>query len=134
MKKLEEFTTYLEPDYAPDLWSDHAVDVAGVLLDQLTPEEWERLAAGMTGYPIRWRVRLSEALLNSTSHSALELLLTLLHSDDLEVAVSAAESLEGFDDVWAADASLRSLLEDLHERVPDEDKYIFRILLDRIPG
>lgn len=64
---------------------------------------------------------------------ALTYLLVMLRSDVLEVVVAAAEILEAKDDVWAPDDSMRDLFQDLYDHLVAEDKYIFSILLSKIP-
>jgi hypothetical protein len=132
MDKLRELTEYLGRAYGADIWSDFAVDGATDLLDQLGAEQWDELSSAWNSKDVKWQVRLCQALGTCQSPRALDLLLTMLRSDVLEVAVAAAESLESKDDVWAPDSSMRNLLQDLHDRAAEKDKYIFAILLAKI--
>ena len=133
MDKLKEFTEYLGLECGVDYWSEEAIDYAQVLLNQLGSEQWDELFANWASHDVRWQVRLADALSSCESSRAIDLLLLMLRSSILEVTVAAAESLEGNDDVWEPDSSMRSLLQDLHDRVSEEDKYIFAILLGKIP-
>jgi hypothetical protein len=133
MDKLNELTEYLGLVCGADYWSEEAIDWAQDLLNQLGAEQWNELFADWASHDVMWQVRLADALCTCESPRAIDLLLAMLRSNVLDVAVAAAESLEGKDDVWEPDPSMRSLLQDLHDRVEDEDKYIFAILLAKIP-
>lgn len=133
MDKLEELTEYLDRDYGIDYWSDDAIDYASVLLSQFEPEQWNDLFAGWTNHDVEWQVKLAEALCFSGSPRAIDLLLVMLRSKVLDVAVAAAVSLEGNDDVWTPDSSMRGLLQDLFDRATTEwDKDAFATLLEKI--
>jgi hypothetical protein len=130
--KLEELTEYLDRAYGIDYWSDDAIDYARALVNQLGVEQWDALSAGWNAKDIEWQVRLAEAVFGCESPRRVDLLLAMLRSEVMDVAVAAAKSLEASDDVWAPDPSMRSLLQYLHDRAKEEDKYIFEILLAKI--
>ncbi len=130
--KLEELTEYLGRAYGEDLWSDFAIDGAADLLNQLGKEQWDDLSTSWMSHDMKWQVRLAQALSWCESPRALDLLLVMLRSDKLEIVIAAAESLDGKDDVWTPDSSMRNLLQGLYDRVAEVDKDVFAILLTRI--
>ena len=130
--KLKELTEYLGRDYGEDLWSDFAIDGARDLVNQLGVEQWNKLATDWINHESKWQVRLAETLFACESPRALDLLVAMLQSKRTDVAVAAAESLESSDDVWVPNSSMRDLLQDLQNRVTEENKYVFALLLARI--
>jgi hypothetical protein len=137
MSTFDELDRYLQIDYSLNAWSDFAIDRAIDLIEQLDDAEWARLEHTWKARSVGYQTRLADAVFGSDKPRVLSLLLEMLASDEVEVALAAAESLEAKDDVWTPDASLRPLLERVAERVGErmgpEDRDTLDTLLARIP-
>jgi hypothetical protein len=137
MSTFDELDRYLQIDYSMNAWSDFAVDRASELIHQLDDAEWARLGHTWKARSVGYQVRLANAVFRSDKPQVISLLLEMLASEEVEVALAAAENLEAKDDVWAPDASLRPLLERVSERVGEQmgpgERGLVDALLARIP-
>jgi hypothetical protein len=88
---------YLNQEFSPDNWSDHAVIYAFELVQKLTPADWEELKSGWCDRPQEWQLRCAEIISDADSQQAIPLLLEMLETPDDELTLTAADSLRSID-------------------------------------
>ena len=88
---------YLNQEFSPDNWSDHAVIYALELLQKLTLADWEELKSCWCNRPQEWQLRCAEIISDADSQQAIPLLLEMLETPDDELTLTAADSLRSID-------------------------------------
>ena len=88
---------YLNQEFSPDNWSDHAVIYACELVQKLTPADWEELKSCWRDRPQEWQLRCAEIISDADSQQAIPLLLEMLETPDDELTLTAADSLRSID-------------------------------------
>src|SRR2546423_1308602 len=132
--RFNELDKYLNADFGPDAWYDFAIDCATELIEGLETTEEEQLKTIWQNRSVAWQVRLAEAAAGSDKEEqAVDLLAQMLTSPEVQVALAAAEGLEGTDHIWTPSPALRNDLERLRERVQGFDRATVEGLIARIP-
>jgi len=111
-------------------WEDDAVDHALELLEALDDAGRDALEAARVDRQPSWRRQLASALCGDESAAGRATLASMLSDPDIAVALEAAESLEGRDDLPLPDG-LQPTLRALRERSTSPDRVTIDALLTR---
>lgn len=118
--------------YYGEMWYEYARAEARAMLDALGEEDWGHLERTWQTRTTDWQVLLADAVRGSQQPGEFALLTRMLHSDDVAVAVAAADTLlvEAEDGRWRPDASLLPVLERL--RTHAEARHAVEDLMQRV--
>jgi hypothetical protein len=92
MTVFQELDTYLGQEFSVDYWSDEAMLYACVLVQKMTPTDWEALRASWRLRAKEWQYRCAEILSQADPQQAIPVLLDMLQTPDGELAVAAADA------------------------------------------
>ena len=132
--KFEQLVSILEPDYNPDYWEDVVKVDAGVLLDTLQDDEWERLLNTWQSKPATWCVHLVEASLLSDKPRVMPLLVAMLKRPEGKVGGAVATMLLEKGYQWSPEESLVADLQRHLQLVSGLDAQAIQRLLLWLPN
>lgn len=118
MSAYEKYSLILDGEYSIDYWSDQAIFEAIKLLNDFDDDNWDELTQRISGKTYAWQTRCAETLSEATSERALNVLIRLLHSVDMDVVEAAVDSLhslaqaEGFVHLTDEETAILSKLAD----------------------
>ena len=92
MAVFQELDAYLGQEFSVDHWSDEAILYAFVLVQKMTPTDWDALRAFWRFRPKEWQYRCAESLSQADPQQAIPVLLDMLQTPDGELAVAAADA------------------------------------------
>ena len=129
---MSSLNTFLEilgiEDITDDQWYEYYIDVADEALDDMEESEWRRLLQLCTRQPARWQVLCASALSGRDHPTAVAILETLLVSNEPEVAITSAESLD-YVDTWSPREDHSRALRSLQDKIaPGRTETINRLL------
>src|SRR5215510_10005486 len=90
---FQELDAYLAQAFSADYWSDEAILYAAILVQKMTPTDWEALKASWRARPPEWQYRCAEILAQADPQQAVPVLLDMLQTPESELAVAAADAL-----------------------------------------
>lgn len=93
MTAFQELDAYLGQAFSVDSWSDEAILSACVLVQKMTPIDWDALKSSWRARPKEWQYRCAEILSQADPRQAVPVLLDMLQTPDGELAVAAADAL-----------------------------------------
>ncbi len=91
-----EFNDYLSGYFTDDYWYDEGFSIAQDMLLQFTPLDWGKLSNCALNKPIEWQRKLAYCLHNESNMNELNVLLTLLDTDDEELFELCVDALRSF--------------------------------------
>lgn len=94
-----EFDEYLELHFLIDYWYDEGVGIAAAMLSRFDDLAWKELSGECSSKSVEWQVRCAEVLDLVVHPVAVDVLLTLLSSQNDDVVVAAADSLRSRSEV-----------------------------------
>ena len=133
---IQRVDDYLAIDHNINAWSDDSCFVAAAMLDELSAGVWTDLAALVGHRPADWIIRLLESSSSAGQRAerAVPLAVSLLFSSDPKVAQSAAETLEGMDDIYAPDESVLPRLKEIADSLSPSERAVVDRLMARAPA
>lgn len=93
-KELDEFIT--EYQNTTDFWYDVGCVMASEKLLKFNPKDWEELSRIVHTKPLEWQKKLAYCLDNSCNRYELEILLSLLNTEDEELFEICIDTLRSF--------------------------------------
>lgn len=93
-KELDEFIT--EYQNTADFWYDVGCVMASEKLSKFSSNDWEELLRNVHTKPLAWKKKLAYCLDNSCNMYELEILLSLLNTDDEELFEICIDTLRSF--------------------------------------
>jgi hypothetical protein len=90
---FQQLDEYLNKEFSPDLWSDHAVIYAIDLVQKMTPADWDSLKSCWRDRRQEWQYRCAEIISDADSQQVIPLLLEMLQTPDDRLTITAVDSL-----------------------------------------
>lgn len=132
--RLQEIDRELDVDHNVNAWSDFLLSIVQEKIAVLSQSEWDELITLIPHRSSAWVIRLLEAAAYAGDRVSriIPLALSLLCASDIRVAQSAAETLEGNDDIFTPNEVHRPLLEAVAARVSPNERLVIDDLIRRI--
>ncbi len=132
MNSFNELNQILNCDYNTGTWWELYLHEASELVDCLDDESWNKLQINWAEKSIAWQIKLAEAAFGSDKFRAINLLVQMLKSNNLDVAIAAASSLVAKNYMWTPEESLRAPLENLLDAIQDDNRIIIEQLIANV--
>jgi len=129
MATLEKLSEYIDNEFSLNYWADDAIDYANELVSTLSDNEWHRLKQTWHSKSVAWQIRCADAVFGVDSKHAIDLLIKMLNSVEVEVALAAAEGLEASD--WNPDPDSIPVLEKLVNKLETDERSTVDTLIER---
>jgi hypothetical protein len=116
IKVINEFDNYLRSAFSVDYWSDEGIGIAAEKAIQFTSNDWEQLKLITGNRDAVWLVRCAEVLGDIESVASIEILLELMKHNNIEVQISALDSMSALlDNMDIRDSSIIELRKTLDQ-------------------
>lgn len=94
----KELDNLLSADTGVDSWYDDGCVIASEMLSEFSPSDWDELANHVLNKPIDWQRKLAYCLDNERNVLELNILLSLLGTNDVELFEICIDTLRSFTD------------------------------------
>ena len=90
---INVFDNYLKSTFSVDYWSDEGIGIAAEQVTKFTNNDWGQLKIIIVDRDADWLVRCAEVLGDIEHVKSIEILLELINSKNIEVQISALDSM-----------------------------------------
>lgn len=113
---IDVFDNYLESAFSVDYWSDEGIGIAAEKVTKFTNNDWGRLKLIIENRNADWLVRCAEVLGDIENDASIEILLELIKNKNIEVQISALDSISALlDNVHIEDSRIIELRNRLNQ-------------------
>ncbi|WP_422659852.1 hypothetical protein ACK8P5_04825 [Paenibacillus sp. EC2-1] len=92
----KELNNLLSADTTVDSWYDDGCVIANEILEDFTPSDWDELSNQVPNKPVEWQKKLAYCLDNECNMYELNILISLLSTNDVELFEICIDTLRSF--------------------------------------
>ena len=126
-----EFDNYLLSCFSDDYWSDEGINFAEIKLCRFSNEDWLVMNEKWRNRDSFWLIRCADVLGDFNDSKSMELLISFLDIDDVEVQIAALDSINS---LLSMDVITKDINNDLIDKINkvQSSSTVIKIMLDSL--